>query len=106
MGENITEKEEPSEVAKVTDDGGGRNKKSGDTKVGLTLRILVSAYVLYLAYGLIQGFGDAVGNDRIFIAIAIVVFLLAGGAILILSAKKLIRKEYVDADGGTEDEEQ
>lgn len=70
------------------------NKKHGDTKAGLTLRILVSAYVLYLAYGLIQGFGDAVGNDRIFIAIAIVVFVAAGGTILILSAKKLIRKEY------------
>lgn len=74
------------------------NRRKGDTKVGLTLRILVAAYVLYLAYGLIQGFGETAGNERIFIAIAIGVFLIAGGAILLLSARKLIRKEYVDAD--------
>lgn len=83
-----------------------KNKKNSDTRVGLTLRVLVAAYVLYLAYGLIQGFGDTVGNDRIFIAIAIVVFVAAGGAILILSAKKLIRKEYADADGQAEDDEE
>ena len=103
MGENVTEKEkgEPSETERNVSGGGSGTGKSGDTKIGLTLRILVSAYVLYLAYGLIQGFGEATGNDRIFIAIAIVVFVAAGGAILILSAKKLIRKEYVDADGET-----
>lgn len=81
-------------------------KKNNDTKMGLTLRVLVSAYVLYLAYGLIRGFGDATGNDRIFIAIAIVVFVAAGGAILIFSAKKLIRKEYVDGDEQAEDDEE
>ncbi len=108
MDENITEKEsaEPSDVQQASGGEGGKgNKRTGDTKIGLTLRILVSVYVLYLAYGLIEGFGDTAGNDRIFIAIAIVVFIAAGGAILILSAKKLIRKEYVDADGQTEDDE-
>lgn len=80
------------------------NRRKGDTKVGLTLRILVAAYVLYLAYGLIQGFGETAGNERIFIAIAIVIFLIGGGAILILSARKLIRKEYVDADEDAGDE--
>ena len=107
MDENITEKEsaEPSDVQQVSDGEGGKgNKKSGDTKIGLTLRILVSAYVLYLAYGLIEGFGETAGNDRIFIAIAIIVFIVAGGAILSLSAKKLIRKEYVDAEEQTEDD--
>lgn len=74
MGENVTEKEkgEPSETERNVSGGGSGTGKSGDTKIGLTLRILVSAYVLYLAYGLIQGFGEATGNDRIFIAIAIV----------------------------------
>lgn len=108
MEENVTEKEsvEPSDVQQASDseDGEGK-KKSGDTKIGLTLRILVSAYVLYLAYGLIEGFGETAGNDRIFIAAAIVIFIAAGGAILILSAKKLIRKEYTDADGEAEDGE-
>ncbi len=80
------------------------NRRKGDTKVGLTLRIIVAAYVLYLAYSLIQNFGKNTGNDRIFIAIAIGVFLIAGGAILILSVKKLIRKEYIDANEESEDE--
>ncbi|MDE6404175.1 MAG: hypothetical protein K2M20_00820 [Lachnospiraceae bacterium] len=109
MGENLAEKELP-EVQKAADgekgNGNSNNRKNRDTRVGLTLRILVSVYVLYLAYGLIQGFGDTTGNDRIFIAAAIVVFVAAGGAILILSAKKLIKKEYVDADGQTEDDEE
>lgn len=81
------------------------NRRNNDTKVGLTLRIVVAAYVLYLAYGLIEGFGDTSGNDKIFIGAAIVVFLVAGGAIFIISAKKLIRKEYRDAEESAENSE-
>lgn len=85
------------------DDSGGdtNNRRKGDTKVGLTLRIVVALYVLYLAYDLIRGFGETAAGDRIFIAAAIGIFLIAGGAILAISAKKLIRKEYIDADGET-----
>lgn len=79
--------------------------RNNDTKAGLTLRILVALYVLYLAYGLIKGFGETTGNDRLLIGAAIVVFLAAGGAILFFSAKKLIRKEYRDADENTESTE-
>lgn len=109
LGDHITEKEngEPSDVQNTS--AGEAEKKDQqyrDTKIGLTLRILVSAYVLYLAYGLIQNFGETAGNDRIFIAAAIVIFLVAGGAIMVLSAKKLIRKEYVDADGQAENDEE
>lgn len=111
----MTEHEDVQEPAIKTPDafaeenGGGSedgadSRKKGDTKLGLTLRILVAVYVLYLAYGLIQGFGETSGNDRIFIAIAIVFFLISGGAILILSARKLIKKEYVDANEETGDE--
>ena len=84
---------------------GDNNRRSGDTQVGLTLRVVVALYVLYLAFGLIQGFGETSGNDRILIAIAIIIFIVAGGAILFFSGKKLIRKEYMDAgDEGKEDE--
>lgn len=108
MGDQITEKEN-GETADVQNTSGAeaekKDQKYRDTKIGLTLRILVSVYVLYLAGGLIQGFGKTAGTERIFIAAAIVIFLAAGGAILILSAKKLIRKEYVDADGQAENDE-
>lgn len=109
MDENVTEKENgklPEITQNAGEDRSENSRKNGDTRVGLTLRILVSAYVLYLAYGLMQGFGEAVGNDRIFIAIAIAVFVVVGGAILILSVKKLIRKEYVDADEAAEESEE
>ena len=85
--------------------GGNNNRKSGDTQVGLTLRVVVALYVLYLAYGLIQGFGETSGNDRIFIAISIIIFVVAGGAILFFSGRKLIRKEYIDAEENTGEEE-
>lgn len=86
---------------KETDDGSDNNiqkKRNGDTKLSLTLRMVVAAYVLYLAYGLIRDFGKNVGNDRFFIGAAIIFFVVAGGALLILSARKLIRKEYIDAE--------
>lgn len=111
MADNEEREESVTELPEAfheADEGGTDdntdNRRKGDTKVGLTLRILVAAYVLYLAYGLIQGFGETSGNDRIFVAIAIAIFLVAGGAILILSGRKLIRKEYVDADEEAENE--
>lgn len=90
------------EPVAVQEEKGTNNRRNNDTKVGLTLRIVVAAYVLYLAYGLIEGFGDVSGNDKILIGAAIAVFLVAGGAILIISAKKLIRKEYRDAEESAE----
>ena len=84
---------------------GDNNRRSGDTQVGLTLRVVGALYVLYLAYGLIQGYGETSGNDRILIAIAIVIFIVAGGAILFFSGRKLIRKEYIDAEENTGEEE-
>lgn len=81
------------------------NKRYNDTKTGLILRIMLAFYVLYLAYGLAKDFGEISGNEKILIGAAIVIFVAAGGAILFFSAKKLIRKEYKDADEGEEDTE-
>lgn len=107
---NKDEKEQEwHDMAKQGGDDRDNNKRNGDTRIGLTLRVVVAVYVLYLAYGLIQGFGETSGNDRIFIGIAIIIFVVAGGAILFFSGRKLIRKEYIDAeedagDEGAEDE--
>lgn len=88
-------------MEKQEDSENNSNRKNNDTKVGLTLRIVVAAYVLYLACDLIRGFGETSGNERIGIAIAIIIFLAGGGAILLFSVKKLIRKEYMDAEENT-----
>lgn len=88
-------------MGKREDSESNNNRRNNDTKVGLTLRIVVAVYVLYLACDLIQGFGETSGNEKIGIAIAIIIFLAGGGAILFLSAKKLIRKEYMDVEKDT-----
>lgn len=90
--------EEKQEELDDNSDSNVHNKRNGDTKLSLTLRMVVAAYVLYLAYGLIRDFGKNVGSDRYFIGAAIIFFIVAGGALLILSARKLIRKEYIDAE--------
>ncbi len=62
--------------------------------------MLVSAYVLYLAYGLIKDYGTA-SNQMLSLA-AIIIFVIGGGVILATSAYKLITKDY---DDGSEEEE-
>lgn len=64
--------------------------------------MLVSAYVLYLAYGLIKDYGAA-SNQMLSLA-AIIIFVIGGGLILATSAYKLITKDY--DDGSEEDEDQ
>lgn len=71
-------------------------------KVTLLLRVLVSVYVLYLAYGLIKDYAAA-SNQMLSLA-AIIVFIAGGGLILVTSAYKLITKDY--DDGSEEDEGQ
>lgn len=66
-------------------------------KVTLLLRVLVSVYVLYLAYGLITDYGTAT-NQMLSLA-AIVIFVAGGGLILAHSAYKLITKDYDDGSG-------
>lgn len=41
------------------------------------LRIIASAYILYLAFGMIQGFAEVPANQKLFIGISIVVFIVA-----------------------------
>lgn len=64
--------------------------------------MLVSVYVLYLAYGLIKDYGTAT-NQMLSLA-AIIVFVIGGGLILAMSAYKLITKDY--DDGSEEDDGQ
>lgn len=62
--------------------------------------MLVSAYVLYLAYGLIKDYGTA--SNQMLSLVAIIIFVIGGGLILATSAYKLITKDY---DDGSEEEE-
>lgn len=70
-------------------------------KVTLLLRALVSAYILYLAYGLIKDYETA--SNQTLALVAIIVFVAGGGLIFAISAYKLIKKDY---DDGSEEDKQ
>lgn len=74
-----------------------------DHKVTLSLRVLVSVYILYLAYGLIKDYGTAT-NQMVSLA-AIIVFIAGGGLILVTSGYKLITKDYDDDRADAEEPE-
>lgn len=68
-------------------------------KSTLLLRAVVSVYLLYLAYELIRDYSTAT-NQMVSLA-AIILFIVAGGLILAVSAYQLITKKY---DDGSEDD--
>lgn len=65
------------------------------TKMALSIRILVAAYVLYLAYGLFEGLGKHEGTERIIFLIAAVIFTLFSCIILIFTGKAYVTGAYV-----------
>lgn len=64
------------------------------TKVVLTIRVLVGAYLLYTAYSLIGGVVNGEGRDKYFFAAFIVFFAAAGIILMILSGRDLMRGKY------------
>lgn len=68
------------------------------TKTNIYLRMAVSAYIVYLAYDLIDGMMQAQGKDQIYMIIAIAVLGISGLVVLILSIKSLIKKDYFEQD--------
>ncbi|RKI84354.1 hypothetical protein D7V83_05775 [bacterium 0.1xD8-71] len=70
-------------------------------KATLILRMVVSGYLLYLAYELIRDYGTA--DNQMLVLGAVILFIVAGGLIFAVSAYQLITKKY---DDGSEDDEQ
>lgn len=73
------------------------NKPSKST---LLIRALVAGYLLYLAYGLIQDYNTS--QNHMVMVIAIIVFVLCGGVILITSLRSLMKGDYEDAGSADE----
>lgn len=64
------------------------------------LRACVAAYILYLAFGLVQEYRTS--QNQTVTLIAIIVFVIGGGWILFGALRKLIKGDYEDeAAGGT-----
>lgn len=67
-------------------------------KATLVLRMVVSIYLLYLAYELVRDYGTA--TNQMVSLVAVIVFVAAGGLLLAVSGYQLITKKY---DDGSED---
>lgn len=66
-------------------------------------RFLAGGYVLYLAFQLFQGLPELTGAERIYIPIAIVVFVLAGLGIIVLTIRDMKRSAEQLQEEETED---
>lgn len=90
-------------MAKETDQKG----RVLPTKVVLTIRVLVGAYLLYTAYSLIGGVTGGEGRDKYFFAAFIVFFTVAGIILMIFSGRDLMRGKYAGGamDPGEAEEE-
>ncbi len=72
------------------------NRSKYPTQLVLTIRTIVGAYVIYLAYQIIT----SDGAKSIPIWAAVILFIVAGSALVIMSVKHFILGEY---EGGRKD---
>lgn len=79
------------------------DKKSyNTTKLVLSIRVLVGAYVLYMAYGIFTSSDP----KPFFVTLAAIFFVLAGGFLVVWSLLQIARGQYVGgkADAGAIEE--
>lgn len=76
------------------------------TKLTLTIRLLVGAYLLYTAYGLFPGATSDTEEGRLFLAIFMVLFAVIGVLLLVVSGGALLKGRYVGGELDACDEEE
>ena len=75
------------------------------TKLTLTIRLLVGAYLLYTAYGLFPGATSPTEENHLFLAFFMVVFAVIGVMLLVVSGRSLLQGRYVDGELDAGEEE-
>ncbi len=98
--ESIVAAEEPQTVSGASDEAA---KEEGVILLRpgtMVFRGIAGAYLLYLAYNLLKGFGTAGSGEKWMIVIAAVIFLAVALWLLITTGKKLLYGEY---KGGAKD---
>ncbi|MCR5301180.1 MAG: hypothetical protein K6E49_01940 [Lachnospiraceae bacterium] len=83
-----------TQITNTEDETG--EKRSFPTQVVLTIRTIVGAYVIYLAYQIITSDEEVTP----WMWAAVVLFIVAGAALVIMSVKHFIMGEY---EGGKKD---
>lgn len=82
-------------------------KKSGSklpTSMMLFLRIFIGGYLCYLAYQLLNTSDISISQTLVYVICT--VFFIAGGVVIILSLKMILRGEYLGGFGDTESNEE
>lgn len=70
------------------------NKKNYPSKISLILRIVVSAYLLYLAWGLRDAPGSHTGAERLLFIAAMILFTVVAVLLGGWSIKAFLKGEY------------
>ena len=86
----------PEEIKPEEDKETKGSKNNYPTQIVLTIRTIVGAYVMYLAYQIITSDSEVTP----FMWAAIVLFIVAGAGLVIMSVKRFITGEY---EGGKKD---
>lgn len=75
------------------------------TKLTLTIRLLVGAYLLYTAYGLFPGATSPTEENHLFLAVFMIVFAVIGVLLLVVPGRALLQGRYVggELDAGEEE---
>ena len=74
------------------------------TSMMLFLRIFIGGYLCYLAYQLLNTSDISISQTLIYVICT--VFFIAGGIIIILSLKMILRGEYLGGFGDTQNDEE
>ena len=92
----VTEPVEKSGETEVTEEAEETKKSRYPTQVVLSIRIIIGAYVLYLAYQI------ATSDNEVtpLMWAAVILFIVSGTALVIMSLKHFIAGEY---EGGKKD---
>lgn len=69
-------------------------KKYSVSKISLYIRILIMAYVLYLAGGVLGNINENEGTAKWLLLLGAIILLIGGIIIIGLAVKALIKKEY------------
>ncbi len=69
-------------------------KKSYPSKISLILRVVVSAYLLYLVWGLRDAPGNHTGAERLLFIAAMILFTVVAVLLGGLSIKAFLKGEY------------
>lgn len=90
------EEQEDQEIAETPVEEEPVKRNNYPTQVVLTIRTIVGAYVIYLAYQIITSDSEVTP----FMWAAVALFIIAGAALVIMSVKHFIMGEY---EGGKKD---